>query len=133
MTPEELLEARQAVRRCLREIEDEAANPTDNAHVRKMTLRELKDAFMADWRSNRERCVEIINRVPRVPGDTHILPGDIPGDHLQRVGRILVTLGLAEVARPTPGGLGLGGQACRSSLFRSLACPIGGTTLAPPA
>lgn len=33
------------------------------------------------------RCVEIINRVPRVPGDIHILPGDIPGDHLQRLNK----------------------------------------------
>ncbi len=29
--------------------------------------------------------VEIIRKVPRVPGDIHLLPGDIPGEHVQRL------------------------------------------------
>lgn len=31
------------------------------------------------------RSVRVIHTVPRVPGDVHVLPGDIPGDHIQRL------------------------------------------------
>lgn len=33
------------------------------------------------------RATELVEAIPRVPGDVHILPGDIPGDHLQRLNK----------------------------------------------
>lgn len=38
------------------------------------------------------RAVEIIRRVPRVPGDIFVLPGDAPGDHLQRLNSAWTTV-----------------------------------------
>lgn len=33
------------------------------------------------------RATQLVKAIPRVPGDVHVLPGDLPGDHLQRLNK----------------------------------------------